>query len=365
MIVLSFPLFLLQAQDSVFTKGIAPGVVHTKYLEAGPLVVNVLEIDLTSPDCRLESYRPSGLVRTSQQANENTSKGHSVIAAVNADFFSFKTMRPLGNQVINGKVTLGTKSTRSHVAIDEENKVYFEQLTFKGFVLHRANRWEIEGVNKTRVSKEVVFFNSFWGNATYSDTVGVKLEVRLAGGSWAVNDTMVLVVMSRTTDGIASIPDDGGVLATSTDFSGVGMNDTLKLFLGYSAFGRRVSQVLGGAGRILESGKDVSEANVEREGLARKFLTDKHPRTFVGSNRDTTKLFLCTVDGRQTASVGMQFSEMAEFLIRLGAWNAINLDGGGSTTMIVQGRIANSPSDKTGERPVANSFQVISRNSPE
>lgn len=360
--MLSFPLFLLQAQDSVVTNGVVPGVVHTKHVKAGPLVVDVLEIDLTNPQYRLESYRPSGLVKTSRQAIENTSRGHTVIVAVNADFFSFKTLRPLSNQVVNGKFVLGTKSPRSHVAIDEQNKVYFEQLSFKGFSLHRGHRWEIDGVNRNRLSNETVFFNSFWGPTTDSDTLGVKLVVRLAGTRWAAHDTMIFVVVSRSAEGTVSIPDDGGVLATSMDFAGVGVNDTLRMFLGFSAFGRSISQVLGGAGRILESGKDVTEANVEQEGLARKFLTDKHPRTFVGSNRDITRVFLCTVDGRQAASVGMQFNEMAKFLVSLGAWNAINLDGGGSTTMVVQGRIANSPSDRTGERPVANSLQVISRN---
>ncbi len=56
----------------------------------------------------------------------------------------------------------------------------------------------------------------------------------------------------------------------------------------------------------------------------------------------------------------MNFEEMADFLLSLGTWNALNLDGGGSTTMVVHGKVMNSPSDKTGERPVANSLQVIS-----
>ena len=56
----------------------------------------------------------------------------------------------------------------------------------------------------------------------------------------------------------------------------------------------------------------------------------------------------------------MTFAEMGRMLLSLGAWNGINLDGGGSTTFVLEKRIINSPSDKTGERPVANAIFVIS-----
>ncbi|MBW3635709.1 MAG: phosphodiester glycosidase family protein [Armatimonadetes bacterium] len=60
-----------------------------------------------------------------------------------------------------------------------------------------------------------------------------------------------------------------------------------------------------------------------------------HPRTAVGINREGTKLFLCVVDGRQPAySMGMTTPELGELLREYGAWNAINLDGGGSSTMV-------------------------------
>jgi exopolysaccharide biosynthesis protein len=84
----------------------------------------------------------------------------------------------------------------------------------------------------------------------------------------------------------------------------------------------------------------------------------------VGFDRDSTKLYLCVVDGRQEKSIGMSFGEMADFLLSMGVWNAVNFDGGGSTTMVIRGKIVNSPSDKTGERPVANSFQVVNLGPP-
>ncbi len=110
---------------------------------------------------------------------------------------------------------------------------------------------------------------------------------------------------------------------------------------------------------IISGGKVVDDSINISEKTSFTFLRARHPRTFVGIDRDTTKMFLCTVDGRQASSIGMNYREMAGFLLSIGVWHATNLDGGGSTTMVVRGKVVNSPSDKTGERRVANSLQVI------
>ena len=109
----------------------------------------------------------------------------------------------------------------------------------------------------------------------------------------------------------------------------------------------------------------VLEENIAREAVSLEFMERRHPRTFVGMSKDSATLYLCVVDGRQKRSVGMSFREIQEFLVQLGAWQAMNFDGGGSTTMVVKGKILNSPSDKTGERPVANALVVRRRNTTE
>jgi hypothetical protein len=144
----------------------------------------------------------------------------------------------------------------------------------------------------------------------------------------------------------------------------VEQGDTISVFLGYNLQLPGVHHVLGGAGRILAGGRDVSDSMAVVEGIKPSFLSARHPRTFVAINRDTTRVFLCTVDGRQTSSIGMTFGEMADFLQDIGAWDGINLDGGGSTTMVIRGAVVNSPSDPSGERPVANSLHVIAPGFP-
>jgi exopolysaccharide biosynthesis protein len=70
---------------------------------------------------------------------------------------------------------------------------------------------------------------------------------------------------------------------------------------------------------------------------------------------------LVTVDGRQAASVGMTLVELAELMREAGAWDALNFDGGGSTVMVIKGRVVNSPSDPTGEREIANGLLLVKR----
>ncbi len=85
----------------------------------------------------------------------------------------------------------------------------------------------------------------------------------------------------------------------------------------------------------------------------------RQPRTMAGVDRKG-RLILATVDGRQTGgSEGFTLYEAAEFMRSLGAVQALNLDGGGSTTMAVRGTLGNNPSDATGERAVGDTVQVL------
>lgn len=88
------------------------------------------------------------------------------------------------------------------------------------------------------------------------------------------------------------------------------------------------------------------------------FVNNRHPRTCLGLNEES--VILITIDGRQKEAEGMSLIEVQEFLINLGCVDAINLDGGGSTTMWIQDEgVVNYPSDKTGERPVSNVILII------
>ena len=89
------------------------------------------------------------------------------------------------------------------------------------------------------------------------------------------------------------------------------------------------------------------------------FCTTRHPRTVAGLSQDGRTLYLAVVDGRSTSSVGMRCDELGTLMKNLGAWTALNLDGGGSSAMWIRGSgVVNQPSDGS-QRVVANHLAVL------
>jgi len=104
---------------------------------------------------------------------------------------------------------------------------------------------------------------------------------------------------------------------------------------------------------LLLNGKKTSLPDI-------KFVTNRHPRTFVCVTNES--ILFIAVDGRSTKAEGMNLLEAQNFLIGIGCVDAINLDGGGSTTLWIKGKgVINNPSDLTGERSVSNAFIIMKR----
>lgn len=84
----------------------------------------------------------------------------------------------------------------------------------------------------------------------------------------------------------------------------------------------------------------------------------RNPRTVAGVDA-AGRTVLVTADGRSTDSLGLSIGESAEVARSLGLRDAVNLDGGGSTTMVAEGAVLNSPSDAAGERPVGDALLIL------
>lgn len=116
-------------------------------------------------------------------------------------------------------------------------------------------------------------------------------------------------------------------------------------------------QVIGGYPVLLDGGVPRGDLGVAERP---SFAAARHPRTAVGFDSAGNLLWLVVVDGRQAPrSAGMSLPELADLLLALGAEEALNLDGGGSSAMSLRGRIVNRPSDARGERTVANSLWLV------
>jgi hypothetical protein len=147
----------------------------------------------------------------------------------------------------------------------------------------------------------------------------------------------------------------GAVVSARLDGSKTDLVRSLRkgdsVFVDWTLGRKGVLDTLGGNTRLVKKGK-----NVAPEGSGYPYT--RNPRTGVG--RTTTgKVLLVTVDGRQPGySVGMSFVEFGRLFIRLGANSAMNLDGGGSTEMVVNGSVVNRPSGGK-ERPQPNALLVL------
>jgi len=117
------------------------------------------------------------------------------------------------------------------------------------------------------------------------------------------------------------------------------------------------TEVVGGYPELLDEGQRVGDLGVADQPT---FAGSRQPRTAVGYAPGTQRLWMVVVDGRQAPySVGMSLPELTGLLEAFGATEALNLDGGGSSVMVVGGVARNRPSDEKGERPVVNALAVV------
>jgi len=117
-----------------------------------------------------------------------------------------------------------------------------------------------------------------------------------------------------------------------------------------------VHQALGAGPMLIIKGTKNVTAQQELQ-----FVEDaRNPRTAVCITKDK-KLAFIVVDGRYDLSDGLYLTELADIMYDLGCYDALNLDGGGSTAMIANGYLTNRPADKTGYRPVTSAVMIVSK----
>lgn len=117
------------------------------------------------------------------------------------------------------------------------------------------------------------------------------------------------------------------------------------------------TDAVSGFPQLLDGGRPPADLDVAERP---SFGATRHPRTAVGYDPRAGRIWFFVVDGRQAPySVGMTLLEVARMAQSFGALEALNLDGGASSVMVVGGRLESHPSDPEGERPVANALAVV------
>ena len=222
-------------------------------------------------------------------------------------------------------------------------------------------QFAITRINQLRRSGDLVLYTPHFGPRTSSAASGVDVIVTgmalpiRTSGTWTGT-----VQQTRIADGGGPI-DPGAVVITvppTSPLVSIQPGEAVTLTTTVTAGWEAMQQAVGGREWVVRDG-------VVRSRRTRPAPTRSIPRSAVGLTADG-RLILATVDGRETGvSEGVRLTELAELMLERGAVQAINLDGGGSSTLVVRRAgtetpvIANKPSDGV-ERPVTNSIQVVS-----
>lgn len=389
-------LFLPSGTTDVIRRKLAPGVEFLQEIREsadGPLLINVLRIDLKAPGVRVVSALGRDTVMAEDPTRGREEVGslaarHGALAAINADFFPF-TGDPLGIAIHNGELLSEGMPHRVAMGLTEDGRVLFDTLLPVGTLI-AADRTmaALDGINRLPQKDEIVVLTPAYGTplrippktavlplANLNLPVQVGKEMRGVAGQVVSGDSVTALP-----DGSALLLGDGmGAEWLSTRIT---PGDTLTFRFDFvsnplppgplrgdllsragALRGRvarsawtEVREAVGGGPWLVKEGA-MAVDGVEQGFHARTFVQQRHPRTAVGITA-SGELLLVAVDGRQGHSRGFSLPELAAYVQKLGAVQAINLDGGGSTAMVIRGRYVNGPSDGR-PRPVANALLVF------
>ncbi len=375
--VAAFTTPALAQWDSSSVRTVAPGVVHRRVVvNSGPWRINVLEVNLRHPGVSLRGVRANDAFLTRETVSSMAAryKGPGqAVAGINGDFFNVRTGESENNVVIEGRISKGVTladSPRdkpdylySQLGIDWRNRPYIDRFgLFARILMPNGELIQLDGINFRPDTSALVLYTRAMGDSSPPDTTGSRslvLPLRLTEESAA---TLAFEVAGDLTEERMSLT-PGAVLAATGSarmtLQRIAREKQLRVVTDLDPARARMRTVMGGRPRVVEKGLSVVERSDSVERTAPAFSARRHPRAAAGFSRDSSTLFLVTVDGRRPTEAGMTLAELAKAMIDLGVYEGMNFDGGGSTTMVIQGRVVNRPSDENGERPVGSGLLVI------
>ena len=339
-------------------KNLASGVMYTKSVrleKSGWQNINIIEADLSNP------YVTAKVLTATELNTLETVKKHAAdnntTAAINGDFFAWKSGESgkgsaVGTIMKDGELLSSSSETDGMFtfAIDNFNKIICECIkTNITLTAANGNKLKIKHLNKYDSLAEPVIYTSAFSKTTDGSYNNI-LEVVIKDG--------VVVEMRKNQEGVV-VPENGYVIRHLPEFDPFLVNN---LKVGDSVditFDANINlsdyKTMTGGGTMLVTQGQLAKITHNVWGT--------NPRTVIACDSTRTKLYLITVDGRQDNAKGYTLSELAQYLIDIGMYDAMNLDGGGSTTMVVNEsgnqNVVNSPSEGS-LRKVASSIGVIS-----
>ncbi|WP_415840195.1 phosphodiester glycosidase family protein, partial [Nocardiopsis gilva] len=315
---------------------------------------STLSVDLDDGGGATIGYVDSGTVTGAAPLPQMVKPHDTAVAAVNGDYFDINlSSAPIGAAVRDGRVLKSPTGTHVNAATFESDGTgRIQRVRFTGSATLPSGPLRIDRLNSHEIPDDGVgAFTSDWGEhpreratrdaervTELEITDGVVRDVRDKPGSGDIGPgTTMLVGVDTAADRLEQV-DEGDAVALDYDLT---------------ADGVRPHTAVGGRHVLLRDGRVTAPDDASR-----------HPRTAIGFSADGRRMYLMTADGRTARTPGATLREMARRMLRAGAADALELDGGGSSTLLAREPGATAPGvrNRTGGlfRAVPNGLVVLS-----
>ena len=333
--------------DGLYTEMVGPGLARREYVywdSAGQISAYFIEADknLYSIKPVLARGRVPGLQTTSGMSDMT-----DAIAAVNATYFAGNG-DAIGMVKIDGDMAGTTYYRRTALGIGKDGKPFMGPVSYTGYVTIGDVTLPVSGVDAERGYDNLTLYNHWYGSRTGTNEYGMEYTV-VDGEVTAINN------------GNSPIPKNGCVVSVhgsaAEAFSGVQIGDKAVISQEMSSPWNQAVYIMGAGPRLVQNGMvNVTAGN---EQFPSDIRYGRAPRSAVAILKNGNYLF-GVVDGRQSSSRGLTLTDWAKLLVKMGARDAMNLDGGGSSALVVGGLLQNSPSDGR-ERSVGSALIITQK----
>ncbi|HEY9682372.1 MAG TPA: phosphodiester glycosidase family protein [Oculatellaceae cyanobacterium] len=323
---------------------VAPGVVH-KFVR-GPLSINVIDVDMERAPVKVQPYMAGESFDRLKDVADHARESKA-LAAINANYFK-KDGTPLGTLIVDGEWVAGPIFDRVSMGIDRSGKVKIDRVSLNGLLSSSNadvdNVW-VNNINQPRRhGSHLIAYTRRWGSYVRTPLTGHLVSVNAQG---QVQDSVDAQSIG--------IPYGGFVLSDTKDgaISSLRRGDNVQLSW-HTKPGdwQDVVEAVSGGPMLVKDGSlfvDLKDENFRKAWTGSQIRA----RTAIGVTANN-HLLLTTVEGPHT------LWDVAKFLHNLGAVDAMNLDGGGSTTMVVHGNTVTRNANAS-QRRVASSIVVLDK----
>ena len=325
------------------TKQVLPGIVHRQILDDGVLT-NILSVKPDAVDIRPYRALNAGI---GSESLPSIAQRHKAPIAINGGFFEpTGTFRgeSVGALKIDAEWVSEPEQGRGVVGlrtVDGKIETYMDRIVLQhDVVLPNETTLKIDGINRGRLRNELVLYRPHFHSITLTMADGVEVVVR--------NNEVVDIHDGK---GSTRIPANGYILSANgwkrvLLLKHIALGDAVEIRekiiperVGDNNLWAGFTHVIGGGPLLLKNGVISTTEAYEREGFDASFHSFWHPRTAVGKKADGTLLFVTITAAKLGVRRGVTLQQLAKLFVEWGATDAVNLDGGYSSMMIIRNQI--------------------------